>query len=76
MSETKNPGLDALESDILANVEAADTESALEAVRVAALGKKGVVSERMKTLGKMTPGRTQRNGAGAERAEDAPDRRH
>ena len=55
MSETKNPGLDALESDIMANVEAADTESALEAVRVAALGKKGVVSERMKTLGKMTP---------------------
>ena len=44
-----------LETDLLAKVEAAATEAALEEVRVGALGKKGVVSERMKTLGKMSP---------------------
>lgn len=44
-----------LEKGILEKIAAADDGAALEAVRVAALGKKGVVSERMKTLGKMTP---------------------
>lgn len=47
--------LEALEKSILADVAAADTEAALDAVRVAALGKKGAVSERMKTLGAMSP---------------------
>ena len=40
-----------LQSDILAQVSAAGDEAALEAVRVAALGKKGSISELMKTLG-------------------------
>jgi len=47
--------LDTLETDIAGKIEAASTEAALEEVRVAALGKKGAVSERMKTLGKMNP---------------------
>ena len=47
--------LESLENDLIAQISAADDASALEAVRVSALGKKGVVSERMKTLGKMTP---------------------
>jgi phenylalanyl-tRNA synthetase alpha chain len=45
----------ALESAIVARVADAADEAALEAERVAALGKKGVVSELMKTLGTMTP---------------------
>ncbi|MBL4620250.1 MAG: phenylalanine--tRNA ligase subunit alpha [Marinicaulis sp.] len=47
--------LDSLEKDLTAKIDAAATEAALEEVRVAALGKKGAVSERMKTLGKMNP---------------------
>lgn len=47
--------LQTLEADVLASVEAAADEAALEAVRVAALGKKGSVSEKMKTLGSMDP---------------------
>ncbi len=50
MSDIEN-----LERDLIAKVDAADDEAAVEAVRVAALGKKGAVSERMKTLGKMSP---------------------
>jgi phenylalanyl-tRNA synthetase alpha chain len=37
--------LDTLERDLIAQVEAAADEPALEAVRVAALGKKGSVSD-------------------------------
>jgi phenylalanyl-tRNA synthetase alpha chain len=47
--------ISSLQSDILAQVSAAGDEAALEAVRVAALGKKGSVSELMKTLGAMSP---------------------
>ncbi len=43
-----------LEIELAAKIAAASNEAALEAVRVAALGKKGAVSERMKTLGKMS----------------------
>ena len=43
-----------LEASILDAVNAAPNEAALEEVRVAALGKKGSISEQMKTLGKMT----------------------
>jgi phenylalanyl-tRNA synthetase alpha chain len=59
----KAPGLDALEHEITAAVLAASDERALEAVRVSALGKKGSVSERMKSLGAMTP--EERKAAGA-----------
>lgn len=44
-----------LQSEILAQVTGAGDEVALEAVRVAALGKKGSISELMKTLGGMSP---------------------
>jgi phenylalanyl-tRNA synthetase alpha chain len=47
--------ISALQSDLLAQISAASDEAALEAVRVAALGKKGSVSELMKSLGGMSP---------------------
>src|SRR5215207_10282985 len=47
--------LTTLERDLLTHVESAPDEAALEGVRVAALGKKGSVSELLKTLGAMTP---------------------
>jgi phenylalanyl-tRNA synthetase alpha chain len=47
--------LNQLERDLLTQVEAAGDEAALESVRVSALGKKGSVSELLKTLGTMTP---------------------
>jgi phenylalanyl-tRNA synthetase alpha chain len=47
--------LEKLEADILGAIEAASDEAAIEAVRVSALGKKGSVSEQLKSLGAMTP---------------------
>ena len=47
--------IETLERDLTAKIAAASTEAALEELRVQALGKKGVISERMKTLGKMSP---------------------
>lgn len=47
--------LNQLERDLLSQVDAAGDEAALETVRVSALGKKGSVSELLKTLGAMTP---------------------
>jgi len=44
-----------LETEILPAIEAANDEAALEAVRVAALGKSGSVSALLKTLGSMSP---------------------
>ncbi|MBN9065833.1 MAG: phenylalanine--tRNA ligase subunit alpha, partial [Rhizobiales bacterium] len=46
--------LNTLESSLLAEIAAAGDEAAIEAVRVSALGKKGSVSELLKTLGSMT----------------------
>jgi len=43
-----------LETSIRAEIESAADEAALEAVRVASLGKKGSISDVMKTLGKMS----------------------
>jgi phenylalanyl-tRNA synthetase alpha chain len=47
--------LEELEREIAGAIDAASDEAALEAVRVSALGKKGSVSEQLKTLGTMTP---------------------
>jgi len=44
-----------LQADLLAAVAAAPDDAALEAVRVSALGKKGSISELLKTLGAMAP---------------------
>ena len=51
-----------LQADLLAHVSAAGDEAALEAVRVAALGKKGSVSELMKSLGGMSPDERKTHG--------------
>jgi phenylalanyl-tRNA synthetase alpha chain len=57
------PDLPALETEIASAVAAATDERALEAVRVAALGKKGSISERLKGLGALAP--EERKSAGA-----------
>src|SRR6202795_521214 len=44
-----------LDKDLLAAIASSKDEAALEAVRVAALGKSGSVSALLKTLGAMTP---------------------
>ncbi|MBZ9996330.1 phenylalanine--tRNA ligase subunit alpha [Mesorhizobium sp. BH1-1-4] len=46
--------LEALEASLLADIASAADEPAIEAVRIAAFGKKGTVSEMLKTLGAMT----------------------
>ena len=46
--------LETLETTLLGDIAAAGDEPAIEAVRLAALGKKGSISERLKTLGAMT----------------------
>ncbi|WP_193174275.1 phenylalanine--tRNA ligase subunit alpha [Oricola nitratireducens] len=46
--------LESLEQGLMADIAAAADEAAIEAVRVGAIGKKGSVSEQLKTLGKMT----------------------
>ena len=51
-----------LKADILAAIDAAADEAALEAVRVGALGKKGSVSALLKTLGGMSAEDRQLNG--------------
>jgi phenylalanyl-tRNA synthetase alpha chain len=54
--------IQALERQIHGAIAGAADEAALEAVRVAALGKKGSVSELLKTLGTMTPDQRKTNG--------------
>jgi phenylalanyl-tRNA synthetase alpha chain len=49
------PGLEGLETELMSAIAAASDEAALEAVRIAALGKKGSVSDLLKTLGSLTP---------------------
>jgi phenylalanyl-tRNA synthetase alpha chain len=46
---------DTLEQGFLANIAAASDEAAIESVRIAALGKKGSISELLKSLGAMSP---------------------
>jgi phenylalanyl-tRNA synthetase alpha chain len=55
--------ISALEQEILATVAAAADEPALEAVRVAALGKKGSISALLAGLGKMAPDDRKAQGA-------------
>ena len=52
-----------LESGILAEIGTATDERQLESVRIAALGKKGVISERMKELGALDPEARRATGA-------------
>ena len=55
--------LDQLKSSISAEIASASDEAAIEAVRVNALGKKGSISELLKTLGSMSPEERQTRGA-------------
>ena len=56
------PDLDQLQTDLCAAIEAATGPDALEAVRVQALGKQGVVTGLLKTLGGMSPDQRQSEG--------------
>ncbi len=56
------PNTKSLEKDILDAVKAASSEAALDEVRVAALGKKGSISELLKSLGGMSPEDRKTNG--------------
>src|SRR5258708_8585686 len=58
------------ESQILSQIGAASDEAALEAVRVAALGKKGSISALLSTLGKMSPDERKTQGAAINLAKD------
>jgi len=60
-----------LEKSILEQIAAASDEAALEAVRVAALGKKGSISALLATLGKMSPDERKTQGAAINLAKDA-----
>src|SRR6478736_5045532 len=59
-----------LEQTILSQIAAAGDEAALEAVRVAALGKKGSISALLATLGKMSPDERKTQGAAINLAKD------
>ncbi|MFA5970444.1 MAG: phenylalanine--tRNA ligase subunit alpha [Sphingomonas sp.] len=54
--------IDQLNTDLLGQIEAAATPDAIEAVRVAALGKSGSVTALLKTLGAMAPEARQTEG--------------
>ncbi len=54
--------IEAIKGKYLEQIESASDGDALEAIRVAALGKKGEISLLLKTLGKMTPEERQSEG--------------
>src|SRR3954453_10329290 len=59
-----------LEQSVLSDIAAAGDEAALEAVRVAALGRKGSISALLGTLGKMSPDERKTEGAKINLAKD------
>src|ERR1700731_175318 len=59
-----------LEQTILSQIAAAGDEAALEAVRVAAMGKKGSISALLATLGKMSADERKTQGAAINLAKD------
>ena len=63
--------LAALQDETLAAIEGAADEAALEAVRVAALGKKGSISALLATLGKLAPDERKTQGAAINALKDA-----
>ena len=63
--------LPTLERDTLAAIGAAADEAALDAVRVAALGKKGSVSALLATLGRMAPDERREHGAAINALKDS-----
>ncbi|MGE3710115.1 MAG: phenylalanine--tRNA ligase subunit alpha [Hyphomicrobiaceae bacterium] len=77
MAETAD--LSALEADLLKQIDSATSLGALEEVRVAALGRKGRVSELMQQIGKLAPEERKAYGAGVNaikvQISDALDKR-
>ncbi|MGO8845566.1 MAG: phenylalanine--tRNA ligase subunit alpha [Methylocella sp.] len=65
------PDLQTLQTQILEEIATAQDEAALEAVRVAALGKKGSVSALLAGLGTMAPGARKERGAAVNALKDA-----
>jgi phenylalanyl-tRNA synthetase alpha chain len=63
--------LRALETELLAAIAATADEAALEAVRVAALGRNGSISALLKTLGTMTPDERKQRGAAINGVKDS-----
>src|SRR5690606_9160132 len=55
--------MESLERSLMAAIRAASDEQSIEAVRVAAFGKRGSVSEILKSLGSMGPEERQARGA-------------
>lgn len=66
-------GLDALRATYLEGISGAGDEAALEDLRVAALGKKGEISLKMRELGQMDPAERQAAGAALNRLKDEID---
>ncbi|MEL6234943.1 MAG: phenylalanine--tRNA ligase subunit alpha [Pseudomonadota bacterium] len=62
--------MDEIKTRYLAQVAAAGSEAALEDIRVAALGKKGEVSLKMRELGRMTPEERQTAGPALNALKD------
>src|SRR4051794_12491990 len=62
--------LRALETELLTAIAAATDEAALEAIRVAALGRSGSISALLKTLGTMTPDERKQQGAAINGVKD------
>ncbi len=62
--------LAALQRETLAAIESADDENALEAVRVATLGKKGSISALLAMLGKLKPDERKAHGAAINALKD------
>jgi phenylalanyl-tRNA synthetase alpha chain len=62
--------INALQDDLLKQIAATSDEAALEAVRVAALGKKGSISALLATLGKMSPEQRKSEGAAINAVKD------
>ena len=63
--------LKSLETELMAAIASANDEAAIEAVRLAAMGKKGAVSELLKSLGAMTPEERKEKGAAINSLRDA-----
>src|SRR6202158_2283246 len=59
-----------LESQLLTDIAAASDEAARDAVRIAALGKKGSISALLSTLGKMSPDQRKTQGPAINLAKD------
>ncbi|MFP1644405.1 phenylalanine--tRNA ligase subunit alpha [Defluviimonas sp. KMU-169] len=65
--------LDVLKAKYLDGIAAAADEASLEEIRLAALGKKGEISLKMRELGQMTPEERQTTGARLNRLKDELD---